>query len=231
MSSLAELKAFVTKSFDDQQLSRGESKVFKQLLSEAKLDDRERDLLRHHLFDVAAEKLRHPQARTIIDWLSDLTRLMDGGGASRVVREETLFFPGDDAYRQFLAVLKSAHTSMDVCVFTITDNRVADILVDAHKAGVQVRIVSDNDKAHDLGADTLSLARAGLAVRFDDNPEHMHHKFAILDGHLLLSGSYNWTRSAYLKNHENLMITNAPGLVRGYQKEFDKLWALYEPKS
>jgi len=53
---------------------------------------------------------------------------------------------------------------------------------------------------------------------------HMHHKFAIFDEETLLTGSYNWTRSAANYNHENLLITDALPLVAAYLSTFRKLW-------
>ncbi len=44
----------------------------------------------------------------------------------------------------------------------------------------------------------------------DVSPFFMHHKFAVLDGTLLLNGSFNWTKNASQNNNENIMITNNP---------------------
>ena len=52
----------------------------------------------------------------------------------------------------------------------------------------------------------------------------MHHKYAIFDGQLLLTGSYNWTRSASTVNQENIAITEDTRLIRQFQSEFDQLW-------
>ena len=56
------------------------------------------------------------------------------------------------------------------------------------------------------------------------NEAHMHHKFAIFDGDLLLNGSFNWTRSASELNEENLIITPDPVLVRAFAGRFEELW-------
>jgi phosphatidylserine/phosphatidylglycerophosphate/cardiolipin synthase-like enzyme len=52
----------------------------------------------------------------------------------------------------------------------------------------------------------------------------MHHKFMVVDNRSLVTGSYNWTRSAAKYNHENVLLTRDPGAVRSFLKEFDLLW-------
>jgi phosphatidylserine/phosphatidylglycerophosphate/cardiolipin synthase-like enzyme len=52
----------------------------------------------------------------------------------------------------------------------------------------------------------------------------MHHKFAIIDNRLLLTGSYNWTLAANNKNNENLMVIDDPEVITRYQNQFEKLW-------
>ena len=52
----------------------------------------------------------------------------------------------------------------------------------------------------------------------------MHHKFAIIDNRLLLTGSYNWTSSANNRNNENLMVIDDPEVIARYQNQFEKLW-------
>ena len=112
----------------------------------------------------------------------------------------------------------------NICVFTITDNRVSEAILDAHRRNVSVRIVTDNEKAEDLGSDVERLEAAGIPVRVDRSPFHMHHKFAILDGKTLVMGSYNWTRGAARDNQENLIVTNDLRLVKPFSDTFDHLW-------
>ena len=57
----------------------------------------------------------------------------------------------------------------------------------------------------------------------------MHHKFAIIDGSILLNGSFNWTRSAVITNRENIVITaNAPALLAAFLEEFNEMWSAFE---
>jgi mitochondrial cardiolipin hydrolase len=134
------------------------------------------------------------------------------------------FSPGEGCLNAILSGIQGVRTSLKICVFTISDDRITRAILQAHRRGIPVRILTDNEKLFDKGSDIRELAAAGIPVRVDQTPNHMHHKFALLDNHTLLTGSYNWTRSAALYNHENLVVTNQPNLVQDFGREFDRLW-------
>jgi hypothetical protein len=58
----------------------------------------------------------------------------------------------------------------------------------------------------------------------DRSSFHMHHKFAVVDDRILLTGSYNWTRGAADNNEENLIVTDDPRFVKPYVEEFARLY-------
>jgi PLD-like domain/KH domain len=104
--------------------------------------------------------------------------------------DEVLMFPnrGEDLAR-FFSVLRSPVKSLDVCVFTISDNRVADILVDLHRGGLKVRVISDDDHVADRGSDVQRFSDVGIEVKVDDAKDVlMHHKFAVIDGRVVVNG-------------------------------------------
>ena len=72
------------------------------------------------------------------------------------------------------------------------------------------------------------MAAAGIPLKVDAKPNHMHHKFAIFDRSRLLTGSYNWTRSASERNEENFLITDDRRLVRPFETEFNRLWEAFD---
>lgn len=52
----------------------------------------------------------------------------------------------------------------------------------------------------------------------------MHHKFAIVDNDILITGSTNWTMSAFFGNFDHIIVTNQHSLVKPFVDEFDRLW-------
>ena len=163
----------------------------------------------------------------MLAWLEDVVKTIREGGPApaRAARAEAHFSPGDDCPRAIRGLLERARRTADVCVFTITDDRLAEAILDAHRRGVAVRIVTDDEKAEDLGSDIGRFEASGIAVRVDRSPYHMHHKFAVLDGATLLTGSYNWTLSAARENEENLVVTDDLRLVSPFAATFERLWA------
>ncbi|MCJ8165034.1 phospholipase D-like domain-containing protein [Pontibacter sp. E15-1] len=138
---------------------------------------------------------------------------------------QAYFSPGNDCLQAIQDNITATMRSIKICVFTISDDRITEALLRACHKGVQVQLLTDNKKLYDLGSDIRKLAAEGISVRIDRTHNHMHHKFAIFDQEALLTGSYNWTRSAANYNHENLLVTNQPDLVSAYLHTFEKLWA------
>ena len=134
------------------------------------------------------------------------------------------FSPGDDCYQAIVSEIGLAKKCVDICVFTISDNRITDTILAAQSRNIQIRILTDNDKLNDAGSDIALLAEKGLAVKVDRTSAHMHHKFAIIDAETVITGSYNWTLSAAKYNEENLLVSQEASVVRSYLNEFEAMW-------
>ncbi len=221
-----ELLEHLAATLDDRRLSRSERRALHATLREAPLTARERGVVEAGVVDAAAEAMHDPRDRQVLRWLADvLGALRADSEQGQERRASRAWFGPDDPLADLLvSLLASARQSIDAAVFTITDDRIHDALVDAHRRGVLVRILSDDDKASDPGSDIWRLGRAGVEVRTDHSPSWMHHKFAVLDQATLLNGSYNWTRAGANENRENFLLTADPLLVRSYRRKFDQLW-------
>ncbi|OMH85250.1 Mitochondrial cardiolipin hydrolase [Zancudomyces culisetae] len=139
------------------------------------------------------------------------------------------FFPSEDSFQKLISLLKNARRTLDICVFSITDDDIKYAIIDAKNRGVAIRIISDDDQAKGLGADVFELRdEHGIPVRLDNRSSYMHNKFCVADRNLVLSGSYNWTKNARKNNQENFIITNSRPAVDSFSREFEKLWTLFQ---
>ncbi len=210
-------------TLDDNRLSRGERKALSEILIDEQPDANQLAVLRHKAFAVAREHIHDPRDRELTEWLEDVLKLLMPPTDPLAVAEAR-FSPGQDCVRRVISLFDHCTQSVEVCVFTITDDRIADAIVEAHQRGVSIRVVTDTYKAMDRGSDIDRLRQAGVPVREDHSEHHMHHKFAVFDKRLLLTGSFNWTRSATSFNQENVVVTSEPRLVRAFRDTFTELW-------
>ena len=221
-----QVQPLLRQSLEDLILSRGERQALRQIFEEMAPAPNEMAHLRRLIFEVAREKVQQRDSGLVLDWLEEVTRVLMAQAAAEteVLPPESHFTPGDDCPQRITQLIQSTRQDLDICVFTITDDRLAEALMAAHKRGVSLRIITDNEKAYDPGSDVLRLQAAGINVKVDQTPFHMHHKFALFDRQLLLTGSYNWTRGAARDNLENFVVTSEPRLVEPFQEVFERLW-------
>jgi phosphatidylserine/phosphatidylglycerophosphate/cardiolipin synthase-like enzyme len=212
----------------DRRMSRGEKQVLARVVDELRAGEHELALLRSRAFEIAREELAGPQPREVLDWLEEAVKAFQPRPSAGPPDDEVFFSPGEHCTRKIVSLLDSTAGQAEVCVFTITDDRITNALLDAHGRGVRLRIITDNDKAFDLGSDIERLQRAKVPVRVDQSEFHMHHKFALFDGRILLTGSFNWTRSAAASNEENFLVTHNPRLLGLYTAQFERLWRQWE---
>ena len=231
----AELEEFLSRSLDDDRLSRGERQVFKELLDDMSPDVHEQQVLLHRAFELARERLHDGRDRALVDWIEEVVKVLrpaagrpEGGGPLAGLRQaEAWFTPSERALSRLCSLLANCRKSIELCMFTITHDQLAEALLAAWKRRVKVRIVTDDEKSHDLGSDVHRLQRAGIDLRMDSSPAHMHNKFAVLDAELLVTGSFNWTRSAVSMNQESFLVTPDPVLVQAHHEEFERLWGRF----
>mgnify|MGYP001812767586 FL=1 len=227
--STPDLEDALKTTFLDYKLSRGEKRGLGKMVEQFAGDPHSLGLARNFAFRLAREQLNGPDAMEAVKWLEDVMKVLapmqpDGGGVDRT---EAYFSPNDACVNKITRLFEDSRSQVDICVFTITDDRIRRAIEDAHRRRVRIRILSDNDKSGDLGSDINYLKRAGMPVRVDQSEFHMHHKFALFDNRRLLTGSYNWTRSAAENNEENFIVTADPILLRSFQQEFDRMWELW----
>jgi mitochondrial cardiolipin hydrolase len=220
-----EIDAILSATLQDRQLTRTERQALQAVLEERKASEAVLALFRSRAFELARDSVSDPRARAVISWLEDTVKiLLPARGSEEASRLEAHFSPGEGPLESILQLLQEVRSSADVCVFTITDDRITRALLQAHERGVRVRVISDGDKSFDPGSDIRRLVEAGVAVRLERTEAHMHHKFALFDRTRLLTGSYNWTRSAADVNYENVLISADPRLVLPFCRAFDTLW-------
>jgi cardiolipin hydrolase len=181
--------------------------------------------LRSYLFDKAAEIVKSENAIKTFAWLEESLKLLDRAKEpNKAQTSEVYFSPGEDCRSRIRTAILAAKTSVDICVFTISDNLISESIIQKHKEGIKIRVITDNDKCNDAGSDIYELSMKNVPVKTDTSPSHMHHKFVVIDNCLTITGSYNWTKSAASLNQENIVALHDERIASFYLKEFERLW-------
>ncbi|RFP66825.1 hypothetical protein D0N36_01690 [Hymenobacter lapidiphilus] len=237
---VSELLNQFRQAFADVNLSAAEADELRDRLADFQQQHGDLEALRRQLFGLAKNHFNTFKDKAVVEWLETASALLPASveeplapaarpaafpAAASTEAARVYFSPHDDCVAAIQGFIRQARQTLDVCVFTVADNRLSDELVAAHQRGVRVRLLTDNEKLFDRGSDVRALHSAGLAVHVDESRNHMHHKFALADNSRVLTGSYNWTRSAAELNLENLLISHDQTLIAAYAAEFARLWA------
>ncbi|MCD6223680.1 MAG: DUF1669 domain-containing protein [Deltaproteobacteria bacterium] len=151
---------------------------------------------------------------------------------------EVYFTPNEKAVYTIGKYIEKAKKNIDVAVYCFTSRKLAWKIVEAKKRGIKIRILIDahqGDFLENKYTKSLFLKKKGIDVRLSKNYVYkdfegiMHNKFAIIDRKIVITGSFNWTASAYTRNNENIVILKRVDIANLYEQNFEKLWKKGQP--
>jgi len=171
--------------------------------------------LYHDAFSALWRRKPRPPAPAALD--------LAGGGMLAVY-----FSPadGEAALGRIVAGINGARKEVGVAAFVLTHPRVVDALNAAARRGVAVRVLLERRNLDDSREEALDPR---VEVRADANPAAMHLKTLVVDGRTLITGSFNFTRSAVTRNDENLLVLTQPELARRYKEKVWQAWRRAAP--
>lgn len=141
---------------------------------------------------------------------------------------QALFTPEGPISRTIERLLREARATVDAAMYRITNPRLAQALAQARNRGLRVRLLVDRNKYEETAVTRELLAENPVPFYAiygqRGKGSKLHHKFAVLDRRIVLTGSYNWTLESEEENHDHVLIIRDPKLVLAYQEEFDRLW-------
>lgn len=137
---------------------------------------------------------------------------------------KSLFSPDDDMEAALVAELNRATNSIYIMAFGLSDQQMFEALSNQVARGVAVYVLFDLELSRQRSSQSGPLRLAGATVRVSSNNGQMHHKVIVVDGHTVITGSPNFSRSAFEQNDENALIFSCPPLARAFMREFDRCW-------
>ncbi len=143
-------------------------------------------------------------------------------------------------------VLNTATRSIDMALFVLSDQALSNVLEGVHQRGAAIRALIDPQFAYRNYSEALDMMGVTLVddacrVEAGNKPwsgaiatvgvpqlpegDLLHHKFGVVDGQLVITGSHNWTAAANNNNDENLLVISDRTVAAHFQREFERLYA------
>jgi phosphatidylserine/phosphatidylglycerophosphate/cardiolipin synthase-like enzyme len=129
---------------------------------------------------------------------------------------QVYFSPKGGATDAVVNALDHATNSVLVQAYSFTSAPIAKALVDAHRRGVKVQVILDQSQRTEKYSEADFLKHSGIPTVIDAQHAIAHNKVIIIDGYVVLTGSFNFTRAAEEHNAENLLVINDPVLAKQY---------------
>ena len=119
---------------------------------------------------------------------------------------QVYFSPRGGATEAIVQTLDDAKSTVLVQAYSFTSRPIAEALVRAHERGVNVTVILDNSQRTQRYSVVHSLVQAGIPTFIDASHAIAHNKVMIIDGAIVVTGSFNFSKAAEERNAENLVI-------------------------
>ena len=126
------------------------------------------------------------------------------------------FSPRGGCTEAVVKELDGARETVLVQAYSFTSAPIAKALVDAHKRGVKVQVILDKSQWTEKYSSATFFQNVGIPTFVDEIHGLAHNKVMVIDGHVVITGSFNFTKAAEESNAENLLIIRDADLAAKY---------------
>jgi phosphatidylserine/phosphatidylglycerophosphate/cardiolipin synthase-like enzyme len=155
-------------------------------------------------------------------WLAVLLQVSTASGAN----VEVLYAPHDAPLDRLVTLYQQAKRYIYVSVYGLTYPRAVEALVAAKKRGLDVRMLTDQERTQEVKQHTAlqTLRLAGIPVRVNQHEGLMHLKQVVMDDEINVSGSMNHTTSGNVYNDERMDIITDRAISLKAREQFLSMW-------
>ena len=154
--------------------------------------------------------------------------------------KDVYFLPFDSkkAENRLYYLFTHAKKNIKIIIYSFTNKKLAKALKIASTHNVKITIIADKKEAMYQKSVISNLATikninilllSGKNYKNSTNKGKLHAKISIIDNKILITGSANYTYSAFYKNYEYILIHKDKKLLRKFNNFFKKLYQLSTP--
>ena len=136
-----------------------------------------------------------------------------------------IFAAEGDEIGALKAEIERATRSIHIMTFVFSLEELAEaILLQASHPEFVVRGIFEERNSTANWSQLPALHCAGAAIRQDGNRYVLHHKVIIIDKDTVITGSFNFSKSAAQRNDENIVIIRDATIAGLYLDEWKRIW-------
>lgn len=151
---------------------------------------------------------------------------------------EILYFMPEEqnkAFTHLISLIQGAKKNINISIYSFTNREIAKALKQASLRGVSINIIYDHSNNAKNPKSTIGYLSkyqnihtcllSGKQSKDKKYSGSMHQKMAIIDRNILIIGSANWSKNAFLNNYETLFMTSNPQSVQKALETFSKMFS------
>lgn len=138
---------------------------------------------------------------------------------------EVAFSPKRGATSSIVKAIAEAQKTILVSAYSFTSQDIAEALLKAKKRNVIIKLILDKSQMSQQYSASKFFINQGFALKIDVKHAIYHNKVMIIDDKTVITGSFNFTKAAELRNAENvLIIRDNPSLALLYKENWLFHW-------
>lgn len=142
------------------------------------------------------------------------------------LKMENYFAAEDGVAGHIIEKINQAQRTIHFLAFSYTHDGMGGAMIAKKQAGLEVQGVFETTGSNTPFSEYGKMKQAGLDVHQDGNPYVMHHKVILVDDHVTMFGSFNFSDNADTANDENLLIVDDPTFTAQFEQEFQRVLAM-----
>jgi phosphatidylserine/phosphatidylglycerophosphate/cardiolipin synthase-like enzyme len=131
---------------------------------------------------------------------------------------QVAFSPKGECQDIIVNAINKAQKTILVQSYSFTSAPIAKALMKAHKRGVDAKVILDKSQVTQKYSSATFLKNQKIPLWIDYKPAIAHNKVMIIDSHIVITGSFNFTKAAQEKNAENVLVIHSKKLAKIYKE-------------
>ena len=138
---------------------------------------------------------------------------------------------GTSAHAAIMQAIDRAAETLDIALPGFTSNLLGQAVIRAFRRGVAVRVLLASGQENEIGSEYAALLEAGVLVIQTPRTAPFHHQFAVIDGTIVVTGSYEWLDPESVNRYDSVLMIDCTGSTSdgessasSFLATFNSLW-------